>query len=112
MRPLIDTVDLLLDIHSMLRDDPPLMLAGRHAKGRRLAEALGHPEYVVTDAGHAAGRRLRDYGAFDDPDAPQTALLVECGQHWTHRSADVAIESALRFRLRTDRKSTRLNSSH
>lgn len=99
IRPLIDTVDLLLDIHSMQHRNPPLMLAGPWPKGRQLATALGHPEYVVCDAGHAAGRRLRDYGRFDDPAAPQNALLVECGQHWEHRSAVVAIESALRFLL-------------
>ncbi len=28
---------------------------------------------------------------------PQTALLVECGQHWEQRAADVAIETTWRF---------------
>ncbi|HET8726193.1 MAG TPA: M14 family metallopeptidase [Alphaproteobacteria bacterium] len=96
IRPLIETVDILLDIHSMQHKNPPLMLAGPWSKGRNLARALAHPEYVVCDAGHAAGRRLRDYGRFDVPKAPQNALLVECGQHWERRSADVALESALR----------------
>ncbi|MEK9723253.1 MAG: succinylglutamate desuccinylase/aspartoacylase family protein, partial [Rhodospirillaceae bacterium] len=37
MRPVIDTVDLLLDIHSMTTESPPLMLCGPLDKGRELA---------------------------------------------------------------------------
>jgi len=100
MRPLVDAVDHLLDIHSMHNDSAPLMLAGPLAKGRDEALALGTPEYVVLDSGHAAGRRLRDYGAFGDPASPRTALLVECGQHWERRAGPVAIDAAYRFLLR------------
>jgi len=52
---------------------------------------------VVIDAGHAAGRRLRDYAAFDDPASAKAAILVECGQHFETRAARVAIETTLRF---------------
>ena len=102
LRPLIDQVDLLLDIHSMQHKTPPLMLAGPLAKGRKLAMEVGVPELVVGDAGHAAGTRLRDYGAFADPDSARNALLIECGQHWERASGDLAIESALRFLCATD----------
>jgi hypothetical protein len=54
----------------------------------------------MSDAGHAAGRRLRDYAAFADEGSPKNALLIECGQHWEKRSADVALETSLRFLLR------------
>ena len=53
----------------------------------------------MCDAGHAAGRRLRDYGPFGDPTSPKNALLVECGQHWGKSSVTVALETALRFLL-------------
>ena len=99
IRSLIDSVDVLFDIHSMQHKTPPLMLAGPLAKGRELARAIGYPQYVVCDAGHAAGRRLRDYGGFGDEADPRNALLIECGQHWEASSADVAIESTLRFLL-------------
>ncbi len=99
IRSLIDSVDFLFDIHSMQHKTPPLMLAGPLQKGRDLARAIGHPEYVVCDAGHAAGKRLRDYAAFGDEASPRNALLIECGQHWERASADVAIEGALRFLL-------------
>lgn len=96
LRAHYDALDCLLDIHSMSDRCPPLMLAGTRRKGIELALALGIPEYVIVDAGHAAGRRLRDYGRFDDPDDPRTALLVECGQHWSRDSARVAIQTSLR----------------
>jgi predicted deacylase len=97
LRALIDTVDLLLDIHSMQHATAPLMLAGLTDKCLDLARRVGEPEIIVRDAGHAAGRRMRDYGGFSDPKSPKAALLVECGQHWEKRSADVAIETTWCF---------------
>jgi hypothetical protein len=44
----------------------------------------------VIDAGHQAGKRLRDYAFFDDPVDPRSALLVECGQHWERGAPEVA----------------------
>ncbi len=97
VRPIVDQVDYLLDIHSMQHTTVPLMMCGPDEKGRRLARALGSPEHVVSDAGHAAGRRMRDYADFLDPSSPRNALLVECGQHWEPTSVAVAKEIALRF---------------
>src|SRR3546814_11386822 len=77
MRPLIDTVDFLYDIHSMQTAVAPLMMAGPLAKGRDLARGVGIPENVVSDEGHAAGKRMRDYGGFGDPASPKNALLVQ-----------------------------------
>jgi predicted deacylase len=97
IRPLIDQVDYLLDIHSMQHATAPLMLAGTKDKGVELALKVGEPELIVRDQGHAAGRRMRDYGAFDDPASPRAALLVECGQHWEAASFTVARDVTLRF---------------
>ena len=97
VRPIIDEVDYLLDIHSMQHTTVPLMMCGPKEKGRRLARDLGSPEHVVSDAGHAAGRRMRDYADFLDASSPRNALLVECGQHWEPASVAVAKEIALRF---------------
>ncbi len=101
LRPLIDTVDFLLDIHSMQHPTAPLALAGPLAKGRRFAQEVGYPAHVICDAGHAGGRRLRDYGAFADPSSPRNALLVECGQHEDLATIAVAREATLRFLKRT-----------
>jgi predicted deacylase len=81
MRPLIDTVDVLLDLHSMLWPSDPLTLSGPSARGRDLAVAIGHPDLVVADPGHVSGPRLIDYAVFTGPGSA-AAALVEAGQHW------------------------------
>lgn len=96
LRPIIDSADYLLDIHSM-QQGTPLLLSGPLQKGRRLALDLGFPALVVSDAGHAAGTRLRDYGSFGDPAGCQNAVLVECGPHDSSKSSQVAVATALRF---------------
>lgn len=97
LRPVIDRLDLLLDLHSMQYPDPPLILSGRHAKGRVLARRVGLAAHIVADSGHAAGTRLRDYARFGDADAPHAALLAECGQHGDAAAGDFAEEATLRF---------------
>jgi predicted deacylase len=97
LRPLVASADLLLDLHSMQHATEPLMLAGLADKALALARRVGVPAVVVRDACHAAGRRMRDYGAFGDPARPPVALLVECGQHWEERAAAVASEVTRRF---------------
>lgn len=99
MRPLMDTVDVLLDIHSMQKLAAPLALAGPLPKNRALSAEMGAPVYVVSDFGHQAGKRLRDYGGFGEAASHKRAALVECGQHWLKPTADVAIDCALRFLL-------------
>ncbi|MEO8535974.1 MAG: succinylglutamate desuccinylase/aspartoacylase family protein [Betaproteobacteria bacterium] len=97
LRPLYDATDFLLDLHSMSDPCPALALSGRQRKGVALARALGIPRFVVIDAGHQAGRRLRDYAHFDDALDPRNALLVECGQHWESAAPIVAQQVMLRF---------------
>lgn len=96
LRPLYDTADVLLDLHSMTNDTAPLTLCGRTARAASLARALGHPAWIVADAGHSAGRRLLDYPRFAEGGAG-TALLVECGQHWRAETGAVALEVCLRL---------------
>ena len=97
LRPVFDTADFLLDLHSMQFGGAPLILAGLVDKSVALARQMGAPDVIVRDRGHAAGPRLRDYGDFGDPTSPRTALLVECGQHWEKRAAEVATMTAYRF---------------
>ncbi|MGG1947749.1 succinylglutamate desuccinylase/aspartoacylase family protein [Trinickia sp. NRRL B-1857] len=97
MRPVIDTVDLLLDLHSMHEKSEPLIVAGPLEKGVDLALALGTPATVIRDEGHPEGRRMRDYEGFGDTGSPKNALLIECGQHWEKRAVAVARDCAARF---------------
>ncbi|PWC83989.1 succinylglutamate desuccinylase [Azospirillum sp. TSH100] len=99
LRPVYESADLLLDLHSMTADTAPLTLCGRTTRGRDLALGLGYPAWVVADGGHAGGKRLIDYGSFAEPEGSHTAILVECGQHWRTETATVALESCLRLLL-------------
>ncbi len=97
LRPVIDQVDLLLDIHSMHNAHGAVMICGPLDKGIAFAKQVGIPEFIVSDAGHANGTRMRDYGGFGDPASPKNALLVECGQHWERSAAVVAWQTVWRF---------------
>jgi predicted deacylase len=97
LRPFVDAADFLLDIHSMQHATAPLMLAGTLDRSVALARRVCIPELVICDAGHAAGKRMRDYGPFGDPAGEKTALLIEAGQHWLRRTGEVATDVMLRF---------------
>lgn len=99
LRPLIDTVDLLLDLHSMHERSVPLIVSGPLDKGIGLARAVGAPATIVSDEGHPEGRRMRDYAGFGDPASSKNALLIECGQHWEASAVAVAKDSTARFLL-------------
>ncbi|NNK68550.1 MAG: succinylglutamate desuccinylase [Rhodobacteraceae bacterium] len=102
MRSLIDTVDLLFDVHSMQHKAAPVIVAGPLDKSVAMSKQLGTPDIIVADTGHAAGLRLRDYGGFGDPNSSKTAVLIECGQHWEAAAAPVAIDSVYRWLLLHD----------
>jgi predicted deacylase len=91
LRPLFDTADVLLDLHSMLWDSDPLLLSGATGKARRLALAIGTPRLVVGDQGHVGGRRLIDYRPFADPGTKRAAVLVEAGQHWVEGTVETML---------------------
>jgi len=97
MRPIIDQIDFLLDIHSMHDPHGPVMISGPLDKGIELSKRVGVPEFVVADVGHANGTRMRDYGGFGDPQSLKAALLVECGQHWERASEVLAWQTVWRF---------------
>jgi len=97
LRPVIDSVDQLLDLHSMHERSAPLIVSGPLDKGIALARLVGAPPTIISDEGHAEGRRMRDYAGFGDAASPKNALLIECGQHWEAASVAVAKDSTARF---------------
>ena len=88
--PFLETADYLLDLHSTQHPNEPLVLAGPLERSRSLARFAGLADLVIVDAGHAQGTRMRDHGAFGGRTKSNTALLLECGQHWAASSAEVA----------------------
>jgi len=71
LRPLVESVDYLLDIHSMQHDVAPLMIAGLLPKGRAYCAAIGTTEFVVVGLLPTIGA---DLGV-----APSTAGLLVTG---------------------------------
>ena len=88
IRPFVDTVDVLMDLHSMLWPSEPLILSGASAKGRALACGIGTPPLVIADEGHVNGRRIIDSERFTAGSVPYTGCLVEAGQHWEPETVD------------------------
>lgn len=95
LRPLIDTVDTLVDLHSMLWPSDPLILCGTSARGRAFATALATPSLVVADNGHMSGRRLIDYPRFSATNGSARAILVEAGQHWRRTTLGLTREAVM-----------------
>ena len=97
LRPIFDTVDHLLDIHSMGTLSPALMLCNGLNKEVKIARQIGYPGHIVCGSGHVRGKRLIEYTPFNDIANQKTALLVECGQHWAKSTATHALDTALYF---------------
>lgn len=102
LAPFVARSQWLLDLHSMHEPGPPLSLVGMHARNLHLARELRAPEYLVVDAGHQDGVRMRDHGHFGQPDIDQPdsrSLLIECGYHGDTASLEVARDQCVRFLL-------------
>lgn len=93
LRPWVDTIDVLLDLHSMLWPSDPVILCGGTRKGRDLGLSLPDLGVVVSDHGHDNGRRLIDYTRFADPASAPVANLVEAGQHWCDETVVMAMRA-------------------
>lgn len=93
IRKFLETVDIVLDLHSMLWPSDALILCGTSLTGRDLAKAIGTPPLIVADHGHVNGRRLIDYPRFADNNTPYAAGLVEAGQHWEPATVETMLGS-------------------
>ncbi len=100
VRPVLEDVDYLLDLHSTSGYGGPMILTGMTDRSLAFARSLAAEAPLIRDAGHRAGCRMRDYGAFAEDDADPTALLVECGQHWNSASVEFAADILHRFLYR------------
>jgi predicted deacylase len=97
MRAYFDTVDYLLDIHSMSTPSPAVTLCNGLDKERALTRKVGFPEHAAYGSGFVVGRRLIEYTPFHDTGNAKTGLLVECGYHWDKETAVTALDVALHF---------------
>jgi succinylglutamate desuccinylase len=97
LRPVFDSADVILDLHSMLWPADPLLLVGGPPEAERLALALGEPPLVVADQGHLIGRRLIDYGRFAVPGSGRRGVLLEAGWHWEAETVERMAETTRRM---------------
>lgn len=98
LRPILSSVDALLDIHSTTYAVPDMLIYQDLPKANALASRIRAPLHHLTSRGglHSGGL-LKEYGAFSDPTRPNAALVVECGQHFAAASGEVAKGTAIRF---------------
>ena len=98
MRPVIRTVDRLLDLHSTWHALQPFFVLSQLPRARHLADTLALPprQLFLPDVWHE-GYHLIDYGAFRLPGADAIGLIAECGQHFAQASVDTAWRTAIRF---------------
>jgi predicted deacylase len=98
MRPLVATVDRLLDLHSTWHALLPFFVLARLPRSRQLADALALParQLLLPEFRHE-GWHLIDDTPFLRPDGSAVGLIVECGQHFARSSADTAWQATLRF---------------
>lgn len=98
MRPLVRTVDRLLDLHSTWHAVLPFFVLSRLARVRQFADALALParQLLLPDFRHD-GYHLIDYGDFAAPQGEAIGLIAECGQHFAQSSAQTAWNVAVRF---------------
>ena len=97
LRPIFDTVDLLLDIHSIGTNSAALMICNGLEKERAFARLVDFPTCIMCGSGHIVGKRLIEYTPFNDTENGKVALLVECGQHWAAATGPAAMDTALHF---------------
>jgi len=105
LQSFVAEAEWLLDLHSLHERAVPLLLTGVQPRNLALARVLRSPQYIVIDAGHKDGVRMRDFGRFGEPDVdPDTgksngsrSLLVECGFHGDLSSRTVAQDQTARF---------------
>jgi predicted deacylase len=98
LRPVFAAADALLDIHSTTFAVRPMLVYTKLDKTRRMALDLESPStHIVSPGGKHQGGLLIEFGAFGDADAANTAIVVECGQHFARSSGEIAIQTMLRF---------------
>lgn len=97
LRPVFDSVDLLLDIHSMGTYSKPLMICNGLEKERLFVRKVDYPGHIMCGSGHIVGKRIIEYTPFNDVTNQKVGLLVECGQHWARATGTYAMDTACRF---------------
>jgi predicted deacylase len=91
LRPILESSDFLLDLHTTATDDPPFLISTAQPAARRLLDALPFPSHrVVFERPMHKGLLLIEACGFSDPASARVALVAECGHHDQPDSVDLA----------------------
>ncbi|HQZ13572.1 MAG TPA: succinylglutamate desuccinylase/aspartoacylase family protein [Devosia sp.] len=98
IRPLIDTVDILLDIHSTPYEATPYFVQKPGSRGIALADQLGIPRTrILFEQGSAHSPTITNYRQFKAADSDAVAVSLETGLFFARTSALCATTSAVRL---------------
>ena len=81
----------------MHEEGSALLLTGTQPRHVDFVRDLGLPGTVVVDAGHAEGKRMRDFGHFGTDEGNARSVLIECGYHGNPDSRLVAQDAVHRL---------------
>ncbi|MEM6637416.1 MAG: succinylglutamate desuccinylase/aspartoacylase family protein [Pseudomonadota bacterium] len=89
LRPVIESADFVLDLHTMQGEGSPIAIVTNKSATMDLVAAMPSLEFVLSGKMHQAERiRLRDFGRFGDLQSDAVAIQVQVGQHWRASALD------------------------
>ncbi|WP_298257589.1 succinylglutamate desuccinylase/aspartoacylase family protein [uncultured Litoreibacter sp.] len=98
LRPVIDRVDVLLDIHSFQCRGLPVANPGSRQSAIDLAQRIPHTPLVLSGPKQESDRiRLLDYERFSNPAHGAAALQIQVGHHWSPESVENGWQASLGF---------------
>lgn len=98
LRPVVAAADHILDIHSTSQDVQPFWVYPQFQRNAAAALAIGRPAvHLVMPQGLGSGTPLIQHGRHGQADGSGVALVVECGQHFSRASGELAVQVAMDF---------------
>lgn len=91
LSPIIETVDLMLDIHSMQASGPAVALLNDTPAALECAQGLSEVPFIITGkVPDPESLRLRDLPCFAKNNPKGAAIQIEAGQHWESETVENA----------------------
>ncbi len=102
LKPLLESTDYLLDLHTTATDDPPFLISAAHPAAYRLVDRMTVPSrHVVFERPMHQGLLLIEACGFSEATTDRVALVVECGRHDSVASVDLARRATEAFLIAT-----------
>lgn len=97
LRPIVESVDILLDVHSMQPIGPPLVTV-KNDRDEEVARTMTEIPFIMSgQQPNPELTRLREFGKFGDPDESAVGLQIQAGQHWRKETISTALRITRQF---------------